>query len=75
MAAARQPRAKKADQLSLGVVVTDPDKHRQQLATKERKCLTCGNGFMSWGAGNRICPRCKGLDQWAVSDLSINAAF
>lgn len=25
-----------------------------------RACLRCHNDFMSWGAGNRICDRCKG---------------
>lgn len=24
-----------------------------------RKCLCCGGGFSSWGAGNRMCVECK----------------
>ncbi len=26
---------------------------------KDRKCLSCGTTFKSWGAGNRICSKCS----------------
>jgi hypothetical protein len=27
--------------------------------TSNRRCLTCGGGFASWGAGNRMCGPCR----------------
>ncbi len=30
----------------------------KKAETTQRKCLRCRNEFKSWGAGNRICPRC-----------------
>lgn len=27
-----------------------------------RRCLCCREDFSSWGAGNRLCPRCLSLD-------------
>jgi len=32
-----------------------------------RTCLTCSSTFNSWGAGNRICPRCKNSDAYKVA--------
>lgn len=29
-----------------------------------RRCLSCTKTFASFGAGNRICPRCRRLDSW-----------
>ena len=65
-------------QLSFGLIITDPDKARQQAARKERKCLSCSRMFLSHGAGNRICTSCKELVSYSgPSDfsLSINPAF
>lgn len=73
-----RPRARKAkgQQLSLGVAVTDPDKHRQQLAAKDRKCLSCLRVFPSTGPGNRICGPCKGSSMWSgPTDFSLSGSF
>lgn len=32
----------------------------KSIDKRTRKCLTCGNDFMSWGPGNRMCTDCKG---------------
>lgn len=29
-----------------------------------RRCLVCQNTFQSKWVGNRICPKCQGLDAW-----------
>lgn len=29
--------------------------HKPDLPKTERKCLACGNKFMSWGIANRLC--------------------
>ena len=31
-----------------------------------RKCLRCRDGFESWGAGNRLCDRCRASNDWAA---------
>lgn len=33
-------------------------------APKKRNCLSCGDGFNSTWAGERICPRCKSSSSW-----------
>jgi hypothetical protein len=61
---------------TFGVIVTDPDEHRKQLARKPRKCLSCSRDFDSTGPGNRICGDCKGLVAWSTpNDFSIHASF
>jgi ribosomal protein S27AE len=63
------------EQFSLGIVITDPDKARQQDARKNRKCLSCSNSFMSDGPGNRICGRCKECVAWSTpADFSVSTA-
>ena len=66
-----------ADQLSFGLVITDPAAHRALAAQKQRKCLSCSKGFNSAGPGNRICTRCKGLDAFtsAPSAFTVHASF
>jgi len=32
---------------------------RNKITYKERKCLLCSRSFQSWGAGNRVCGRCR----------------
>lgn len=40
-------------------------KPRSRLgAPKPRKCLKCGEQFMSQHSGERICRRCKGTAEW-----------
>lgn len=39
---------------------------RAELAaanTVRRRCLRCGDGFDSWGAGNRLCGECRRPDR------------
>lgn len=37
----------------------------KRLETRRtRKCLKCGRGFPSGGAGNRICRPCKATEGW-----------
>ncbi len=31
---------------------------------RERACLSCGNGFKSSGAHNRLCKACKGTSEF-----------
>jgi hypothetical protein len=66
-----------AEQLTFGLVITDPQKHRQQLACKHRMCLACSGQFASTGPGNRICSRCKSTEVFACSpvEFSVHAAF
>jgi|1186.fasta_scaffold949254_2 hypothetical protein len=68
-----------AEQLSFGLIVTDPEAHRQQLARKSRRCLSCDSSFQSTGPGNRICSRCKSTEAFHSSpdafSIHIHAAF
>lgn len=66
-----------AEQLSFGLIVTDPAAYRAQAAQKPRKCLSCSTEFKSTGPGNRICTRCKGLDHFTCSpsEFSLHCAF
>lgn len=66
-----------ADQLSFGLIVTDPEAHRAEAARKQRRCLHCSRDFASAGPGNRICTRCKGSEVFtsSPSSFSIHAAF
>jgi hypothetical protein len=54
-----------AEQLSFGLVVTDPHAFKLASARKPRRCLSCDETFISRGPGNRICGRCKSLESWA----------
>jgi hypothetical protein len=64
------------EQLSFGLIVTDPQAHRIEAMRKTRKCLHCSNDFLSAGPGNRICRPCKSRDVWSMpNDFSIHAAF
>jgi len=40
---------------------------------KERKCLRCGDKFMSAGIGNRVCQHCKESTVWrsGTGDYSV----
>ena len=33
-------------------------------AVRTRRCLLCGESFLSEGPHNRICRRCKGTQAW-----------
>ncbi|QQP94050.1 hypothetical protein IGS68_35150 (plasmid) [Skermanella sp. TT6] len=64
-----------AVQLDFGLIVTDPQAHRAQLASKTRRCLSCSSMFPSFGAGNRICSTCKSREAWtSPNEFSISAA-
>jgi hypothetical protein len=54
----------KHDQLSFGLIVTDPQAYRIQAMRQSRRCLSCDRQFSSHGPGNRICLLCKDLDGW-----------
>lgn len=72
---ARKEKRAKPEQFSLGVVITDPDKARQQCAKKSRKCLSCSSSFDSEGPGNRICGQCKGCVPYSSpADFSLSTA-
>jgi hypothetical protein len=68
---------KAAYQLDFGLLILDPDAHRQQQQCKPRRCLSCDSAFASTGPGHRICDACKALDGWksGVSDFSVSCAF
>lgn len=72
-------RAKHAqiEQLSFGLVITDPDAHRLHAMRRLRKCLHCSDNFPSDGPGHRICPPCKGLEVFtsSPSSFSVYASF
>jgi hypothetical protein len=57
------------EQLSFGLLITDPQAHRLQAMQKERKCLSCSRQFRSHGPGNRICSPCKDLDSWKAGSV------
>lgn len=40
-----------------------------------RRCLSCSQTFASFGAGNRICPRCRRLDSWKNSVPEYSARY
>lgn len=64
------------EQLSFGLIVTDPQAHRLQAQRKTRKCLSCLDEFASTGPGNRICAGCKQLSAWSTpNDFSVSTAF
>ena len=65
------------EQLSFGLIVTDPQAHRQRQQMKERRCLSCSSDFLSAGPGNRICMRCKDLDAWnsPAASYAVAGAF
>lgn len=68
--------AKKAQQLTLGLIITDPQSYRLQQQRKSRKCLSCSSTFDSEGPGNRICCQCKGHEVFSsIPDYSISASF
>jgi hypothetical protein len=63
---------------TFGVVITDPDEHRAQIARRPRKCLSCGDMFPSEHAGNRVCAGCKALVAWGTPNdcsLATTASF
>jgi hypothetical protein len=63
-------------QLSFGLIILDPDAHRQEMKRKGRKCLSCARTFQSTGPGNRICCKCKDLDSWTTPvSYAVHAAF
>ena len=42
---------------------------------KPRQCLLCQRTFKSWGAGNRICKRCRNRKIWGSGqDLEFDVA-
>jgi protein-arginine kinase activator protein McsA len=60
------------EQLTFGLIVTDPEKHRIQSMRKTRSCLSCGGTFASFGPGNRICSGCKEREAWSLpADYSV----
>lgn len=66
----------KIQQLTLGLIVMDPDAYRQQQKMKPRKCLSCSEMFASSGPGNRICCGCKQLEAWSTpTDYAVSASF
>ena len=66
-----------AEQLSFGLIVTDPRAYRAEAAKKQRRCLSCSSTFNSAGPGNRICGRCKSTETFTCSPSSftVHAAF
>jgi hypothetical protein len=60
------------EQMSFGLIITDPQAYRIQSMQKGRKCLSCSQTFQSAGPGNRICNTCKDRDVWkaGVSELA-----
>ena len=79
---ANQYRAKRAssssEQLSFGLVITDPQAHRAEATKKQRRCLSCSSTFNSAGPGNRICGRCKSLEHFTCSPVEyslVTASF
>lgn len=65
-----------AEQLSFGIIITNPAAYRRQQQRKERRCLSCERDFLSTGPGNRICDRCRQLDAFSgLSEHAIHAAF
>jgi hypothetical protein len=66
----------KVQQLTLGLIIVDPDAYRLQQQRRDRKCLSCAGMFRSSGPGNRICAPCKGLEAWSSpADYAIHASF
>ena len=43
----------------LGIRHPKARKPVRPVALEERRCLSCGRPFMSWGSGNRICHKCR----------------
>ena len=58
-----------AEQLSFGLIVTDPRAYRAEAAKKQRRCLSCSSTFNSAGPGNRICGRCKSLEHFTCAPV------
>jgi hypothetical protein len=53
-------------------ITSDPeDLYQSRAVPAARKCLICGHKFPSYGAGNRICQRCKGLNIWQTGIVDI----
>lgn len=44
-----------------------------EAVTKRRPCLCCDADFESWGAGNRLCARCRALPDHEPSALTVHA--
>lgn len=44
----------------------DIEKPKNEV-TKSRKCLTCSGTFLSHHVGERVCPNCKGTEEWRAS--------
>jgi hypothetical protein len=40
---------------------------------RERRCLPCGKNFLSQHAGNRICPKCRGLKEQGRERQNLDA--
>jgi hypothetical protein len=54
------------EQLSFGLLITDPQAYRAASQRKLRDCLSCHRAFLSEGPGNRICTSCKSSrDAWS----------
>jgi hypothetical protein len=53
------------EQLSFGLIITDPQAHRHASQRKLRDCLSCHRAFLSEGPGNRVCSTCKNRDAWS----------
>jgi hypothetical protein len=63
-------------QMDLGLIIMDPEKHRQEMKRMGRKCLACTRTFSSTGPENRVCSPCKELEAWSSpADYSLHAAF
>lgn len=66
------------EQLSFGLIITDPQAHRHASQQKLRDCLSCSRAFLSIGPGNRICTLCKSRDAWSgptAFTVAASAAF
>jgi hypothetical protein len=63
-----------AEQLSFGLVITDPDAYRIEAARKSRRCLSCSTDFLSHGPGNRVCPRCRSSELFTCSPAEYSVA-
>ena len=50
-------------------------KDNLEVTYTKRNCLNCRKEFDSWGAGNRICNKCKTSDIYKSYSNSTNVRF
>ena len=45
--------------------------YEREFGTDTRSCLRCQTEFVSESIDNRICPNCKGSDEWKHSEQGL----